>query len=237
MLNLFIFLFDSGGNKLYSKWFESADMVGSDSEVASAGKECWHVSNPSASAAATGTTAKGTVKFKAPVGSGLKLYAIANLDADMVRISSDLLSHNINSESDLLDFHIYLNQETVSRNGYFPMTGMREGITITTDNTSSINTATDPLRLRRLDAILTIGTCVTFWSLGLDTSVNTAYPPISVRSDIRRITIPAVSTILTIDAIFTVLAIGAILSINAIFAITVFPHSRTYPTNKHAIKS
>lgn len=152
VLNLFIFLFDSGGNKLYSKWFESADMVGSDSEVANAGKECWHVSNPSASAGTTVTTAKGTVKFKAPVGSGLKLYAIANLDADMVRISSDLLSHNINSESDLLDFHIYLNQETVSRNGYFPMTGMREGITITTDNTSSINTATDPLRLRRLDA-------------------------------------------------------------------------------------
>lgn len=152
VLNLFIFLFDSNGDKLYSKWFESADMVGSDSEVASAGKECWYVSNPSATDAAAGTTARGTVKFKAPVGKGLKLYAIANLDADMVRISSDFLSHNINSENELLDFSIYLNQETVSRNGYFPMTGKREGITITTDNTSSINTASDPLRLRRLDA-------------------------------------------------------------------------------------
>lgn len=152
VLNLFIFLFDRNGNKLYSKWFESSDMVYTAAEVESAGKECWHVSNPSASAAATGTTAKGTVKFKAPLGENLKLYAIANLDADMVRISSDFLSHNINSESELLNFHIYLNQETVSRNGYFPMTGMRDGITITTDNTSSINTAANPLRLRRLDA-------------------------------------------------------------------------------------
>ncbi len=55
--------------------------------------------------------------------------------------------------------------------------------------------------------------------MGLDTCVNTAYPPISVRSDIRRITIPAVSTVFAIKSVFTILAIGAILSIKSVFTV------------------
>ncbi len=146
VLNLFVFLFDSHGNKLYSRYFDTDDLQSVTSSASLSG-EGWWVSN-------SATLTQGGVCIKATSGSGFKIYAMANLDADMVRVSSDLLSHNINNEQQLKDFSVYLNQEIVSRNGYFPMTGMLDGLKIDTAGniTKEGGTAPGPLMLRRLDA-------------------------------------------------------------------------------------
>lgn len=144
VLNAYLFLFDSGGNKVYGKWFGTLEMVESRKAVASADEDCWYVSNATGSSGQT----SGSIKIKAPAGSGFKLYLITNLDADMVRVSSDVLAHNIDNEGGLKKFHVYLNQETVSRNGYFPMSGSLTNITI--DNGG--NNSAETIKLTRLDA-------------------------------------------------------------------------------------
>ncbi len=144
VLNAYLFLFDKDGNKVYGKWFSTLEMVGSEEAVRNADEDCWYVSN------ATGDSGKteGSIKIKAPASSGFKLYLLTNLDADMVRVSSDVLAHNIDSEADLKKFPVYLNQETVSRNGYFPMSGMLSNIDIADGG----STSGGELYLTRLDA-------------------------------------------------------------------------------------
>lgn len=146
VLNLFVFLFDSHGNKLYSRYFDTDDLQSVTSSSSLSG-EGWWVSNSE-------TLTQGGVCIKGTSGSGHKIYAMANLDADMVRVSSDLLSHNINNEQELKDFSVYLNQEIIYRNGYFPMTGMLDGLKIDASGeiTKEDGTAPGPLMLRRLDA-------------------------------------------------------------------------------------
>ena len=144
VLNAYLFLFDSGGNKVYGKWFGTLEKVESDNAVLSAGEDCWYVKN----ATSSGEKTTGSIKIKAPAGTGFRLYLLTNLDADMVRVSSDVLAHNIDSEADLKKFPVYLNQETVSRNGYFPMSGNLSDIDIADGG----STSGGELNLTRLDA-------------------------------------------------------------------------------------
>lgn len=147
VLNLFVFLFDANGNKLYSQYFDSSNKESVTATSSLSGENKWWVNNSASPVA-------GGVKIKSNSGSGYKIYVMANLDADMVRVSSDLLSHNINDEQDLLDFSVYLNQEITSRNGYFPMTGMLSDLKIDDSGniTKTDGSAAGTLMLRRLDA-------------------------------------------------------------------------------------
>ena len=147
VLNLFVFLFDANGNKLYSQYFDSSNKENVTATASLSGENKWWVNNSASPVA-------GGVKIKSNSGSGYKIYVMANLDADMVRVSSDLLSHNINDEQDLLDFSVYLNQEITSRNGYFPMTGMLSDLKIDDSGniTKTDGSAVSTLMLRRLDA-------------------------------------------------------------------------------------
>ena len=144
VLNAYLFLFDTDGNKVYGKWFGNLEMVGSEEAVRNADEDCWYVKNTNS----RGEKTSGSIKIKAPAGSDFKLYLLTNLDADMVRVSSDVLAHNIDSEADLKKFPVYLNQETVSRNGYFPMSGMLSNIDIADGGSTSAET----IKLTRLDA-------------------------------------------------------------------------------------
>lgn len=146
--NLYIFLFDSGGNKIYGKWLTSSSLLSSEAKVLSSTDDCWYVANSSSES----TPTKGCFKIKASAGNSFKLYVITNLDSDMSRISSDLLSHSIATESDLLKFKLVLNQETVNRNINFPMLGSMTGVTITANQTNKLNSSTSPLKLDRIDS-------------------------------------------------------------------------------------
>ena len=146
--NIYVFLFDSSGNKLYGKWLTASERLDSESAVQSASTDSWYVNNASSSP----TLTTGCFKIKASAGNGFKLYVISNLDSDMARISSDLLSHNIVTENDLLNFKLQLNQETVNRNTNFPMVAYKGNITITAGSTNTVASSGEPLRLQRIDA-------------------------------------------------------------------------------------
>ncbi len=146
--NLYIFLFDSGGNKLYGKWLTSSSLLSSEANVLSSTDDCWYVANSSTAS----TPTKGCFKIKASAGNNFELYVITNLDSDMSRISSDLLSHSVATKADLFKFKLVLNQESVNRNINFPMFGSMTGVTITAGATNKLNSSTSPLKLDRIDS-------------------------------------------------------------------------------------
>ena len=147
--NLYIFLFDSGGNKLYGKWLTSSSLLSSEANVLSSTDDSWYVANSSTAS----TPTKGCFKIKASSGNNFKLYVITNLDSDMSRISSDLLSHSVATEADLLKFKLVLNQETVNRNINFPMLGSITGVTIKAGQTNVLNNSAEKvLKLDRIDS-------------------------------------------------------------------------------------
>lgn len=123
LFNFFLFMFDmdNGGKQVYGRMFDT-DNRRTSATFDSSADECWYVEYTHT---ANGVTypGGGKVKVKAPLGGNFNIYMIGNLDADMIRISSDLLNHIINSEADLRNFEVVMNQEVVSRNGYFPMSG------------------------------------------------------------------------------------------------------------------
>lgn len=147
IMNLYVFVFDKDGHKIHSKWYSELDRTNSVGEL-DVIEEGWYRENsPKANQPST-----GVIKIKAPAGSGFKIYVLANIDGDMVKISSEMLSHNINTEADINNFKVYLNQETTSRNGYFPMSGSISGVTVSADKGITIGEGSSGLSLRRMDA-------------------------------------------------------------------------------------
>lgn len=146
--NLYIFLFDGSGNKLYGKWLTSSSLLSSEANVMSSTDDCWYVANSSTA----GTPTKGCFKIKASAGNDFKLYVITNLDSDMSRISSDLLSHSVATEADLLKFKLVLNQESINRNINFPMLGSIKEVSIKAEQTNVLNSSENALELDRIDS-------------------------------------------------------------------------------------
>lgn len=148
IMNLYVFVFDKDGHKIYSKWYSELDRTNSKGELDII-EEGWYRENSSQA----DQSSTGVIKIKSPSGSGFKIYVFANIDGDMVKISSEMLSHNINTEADINDFKVYLNQETTSRNGYFPMSGSISGVTVSDGEGITIGGGgSGRLILRRMDA-------------------------------------------------------------------------------------
>ena len=146
VFNLYVFVFNSKGDKVTGEYFDSKNLKASADEVRNATDNCWYVSNS--------TTTTGSVLFNCSAGEGFTLYVLSNLDSDMVRISSDVLAATVRTEDDLKNFTAYLNQKIVTRNGYFPMSGKISGITISDSNsaTSGKTNITGKVMLSRIDA-------------------------------------------------------------------------------------
>ena len=146
--NLHVFIFDKDKNKVYSHYFSESDKQDSDAGL---WPGQWYVKPGSA----TNGNTSGVLKMRVPVGEQLTIYIYANLDADMVRVSEDLLNHAIQDEDDLIEFQCYLNQTTVARNGYFPMSGKTEDKAVTISKGAYDTEATispGSLNLYRIDA-------------------------------------------------------------------------------------
>lgn len=146
LYNFYLFIFNKQGNRVFGRMFDSSNRKNSAAEVSAAGENCWYVANTTSGSS---TATNGVIKVHASEGDDMRIYMLANLDADMVRISSDLLAHEISSESDLLNFKLYLNQFVVFRNGYFPMSGALKNVTISKNTAGS---SLGNLRLKRIDA-------------------------------------------------------------------------------------
>ena len=154
--NFYLFVFDSAGNKVFGKYFDSETLCSSPKKLESNYDNCWYVDNATSNdSTSEDYKTKGTVRMKVSPGENMKIYMLANADADMVKVSSDLLSSTIGNETDLLNFNVYMNQTTVERNGYFPMSGVIKGVTISGSNgsTTTVSKITGPtLELKRIDA-------------------------------------------------------------------------------------
>lgn len=146
VFNLYVFVFNSKGDKVAGEYFDSKNLKASAEEVRNATDNCWYVSNS--------TTTTGSVLFNCSAGEGFTLYVLSNLDSDMVRISSDVLAATVKTEDDLKNFTAYLNQKIVTRNGYFPMSGKISDITIRDSNNavSGRTNITGKVMLTRIDA-------------------------------------------------------------------------------------
>lgn len=146
VFNLYVFVFNSNGDKVSGEYFDSKNLKASAEEVRNATDNCWYVSNS--------TTTTGSVLFNCSAGEGFTLYVLSNLDSDMVRISSDVLAATVKTEDDLKNFTAYLNQKIVTRNGYFPMSGKILDITIRDSNNavSGRTNITGKVMLTRIDA-------------------------------------------------------------------------------------
>lgn len=146
VFNLYVFVFNSNGDKVSGEYFDSKNLKASAEEVRNATDNCWYVSNS--------TTTTGSVLFNCSAGEGFTLYVLSNLDSDMVRISSDVLAATVKTEDDLKNFTAYLNQKIVTRNGYFPMSGKISDITISDSNNavSGRTNITGKVMLTRIDA-------------------------------------------------------------------------------------
>ena len=128
--NLYVFIFDSNGNKIYGHYF-NADNLGTKDNLSA---DTWHVDNEYNT---------GTVNVKTVSKTGCKIYAIANVDSEMINLSPETFGM-VQKESDLLNRVVSLNQQLVERSGFFPMTGVLENV-----NTGALS---GTLELTRLDA-------------------------------------------------------------------------------------
>ena len=159
VFNMYVFVFDKDGIKLAGQFFDSGNLAtgGNVDAVSKATDNCWWVNNAKKDSEA-GFVTNGRVKLRCSAGEKLTLYVIANLDSDMVRVSSDLLSSAVHVEADLKKFTAFLNQEVVSRNGRFLMTGKVSGVTINESSGTKgvtqtvIYSSDNPLMLERVDA-------------------------------------------------------------------------------------
>lgn len=154
--DLFVFIFDASGNKIYDHYYEAADMVQDKATFnsnANRDKECWYVVNSSGGA----TPTNGAFRVKTPIGEGLSIYCVTNMDTDRTYVSSALLSRTINSLSDLQNFKLFMNVDSVERSNKFTAVGSITGVGIQAGGTFSNGwnnhiTGKSNISLRRVDA-------------------------------------------------------------------------------------
>ena len=148
VMNLYVFIFDGAGNRIYGHYF-GRDALGTDeSTVRKAQFECWYVAN----AVSEDTSTRGCIRARVPLlAGGGRIRIIANIDADMVNISPEQLNF-IHTENDLQELVASLNQLITSRNGYFPMCGSQGGIAISKTGITSDGKESFTVSLCRLDA-------------------------------------------------------------------------------------
>lgn len=137
--NIYVYIFDADGSKLYGRYFDGSEALESAAAVQAATEDAWFVTVPEGSS----QSCSGTIKVNTIAKQGCKVFVISNIDSKMVNISPEKLGL-VQNEQDLIGMVATLNQEFVERSGYFPMTG----------ELSPINTAAlaGTLYLHRMDA-------------------------------------------------------------------------------------
>ena len=158
VLNIFMYIFNSEGDRVFSHYFDNKSLVGSESEMEAPDGNCWWVANRVVVDENADDT-RGIIHIKAPILSGGKIYMIANIDADMVNISPEKLN-TLMSEHEFNSLAATFNQEITSRNGYFPMFSMVEGIDITPEDGIKKNGSDVTAVFERLDAKVMVNVAV-----------------------------------------------------------------------------
>lgn len=149
VLNLYVFIFDASGNRIYGHYFGYDSLVTDEQTVKNAQSECWYVANTTNPQK---DKTRGRIRARLPLlDGGGEIHIIANIDADMVNISPEQLNF-IHTKQDLQELTASLNQLITSRNGYFPMCGSKGDIAISKTGITSAGQADFTVELCRLDA-------------------------------------------------------------------------------------
>lgn len=143
--NLFVYIFVDG-KRVYAHYFDKSNLCSDPDSMIKSRDNTWLFVNRTSNDP-NETESTGKLKLKSPLLSGGNIYLVANVNADMVNISPEKLNM-IRTEDQIKSLSATLNQEITSRNGYFPMCAVSEGITVE-DNKI---TMTSPLNLKRMDA-------------------------------------------------------------------------------------
>ena len=148
--NIYIAAYNAAGEKVYGQFFDASNQKANSNDLATATEDCWFVQNTNNSLA---NTTQGYLRISIPTGNNYKIYGFSNLDADMIDVSHDKLQAASTAEEGLKHFIATLNQDVVSRNGYFPMSGVIEEVSIDAANVISDSEGKTPaLNLYRMDA-------------------------------------------------------------------------------------
>ena len=147
--NLFVYIFNNEGIRVYSHYFDNTNKVTTLPEDLT---ECWTVTNYTST---NQTDTHGSIQMKVPVISNASIYIVANLNSDLMNISSDELSF-IEKLEDLKKLDVTLNQEITSRGGGFIMSGSVEGVNIADNGTITQGSKGVSVDLARLDAKVTV---------------------------------------------------------------------------------
>lgn len=135
--NIYVFVFDNDGKKLYGHYFDENNRT---SNANSLSANTWQVTVPDGNS----EKCEGVIKIKTVSKPDCSIYAIANLDNKMFNLSPEMFEL-VQDVDELQTLVVSLNQQLVERSGVFPMTGLLE----------NVNTGADingTLHLVRLDA-------------------------------------------------------------------------------------
>ncbi len=145
--NIYVFLFNSAGERVYGHYFDDDNKRETKAEVTSANSNCWMVDNLMDASQKT----IGTIRMKLPQLTGGTFWLVANIDTDMISIASEKFSF-IQTTDELNAMVASLSQEITSRNGSFIMTGSAENTTITSTGITYDTGGSVKIPLIRLDA-------------------------------------------------------------------------------------
>lgn len=146
--NLYVFVFNSAGNKIYGHYFDTDNDSSSAQDCINAATDTWYISNPTAN---DSQDCWGLVKIFTSNQTDCKIFAIANIDSKMVNVSPEKLGL-VQTQDDVLTMVATLNQEFIERTGYFPMSGYLTGINTGSLNHTASTADSASLKLERMDA-------------------------------------------------------------------------------------
>lgn len=135
--NIYVFVFDSDGKKIYGHYFDENNRKANTDNLDA---NSWQVTIPEGDS----EKCEGVIKIKTVSKPGCSIYAVANLDNKMFNLSPEMFEL-VQDVDELQTIVVSLNQQLVERSGVFPMTGLLENVNTGAD----IN---DTLHLVRLDA-------------------------------------------------------------------------------------
>ena len=145
--NLYVFIFDRSGRKVYGHLFDGSNYGSPDLETSA---DWWEVANIDGSSSPSDET-RGTVHIKTLTQQGCTVVGIANINENMLDISPGQLS-TIQRLQELEELEVGLNQTDIESSGYFLMTGFMKDVDIVDDRTGSTQEIAETLVLRRLNA-------------------------------------------------------------------------------------
>lgn len=172
VFNLYLFIFNSSGNKIYGHYFTGDNLKRTAVEATNAGlTNWWKVTNM---ATASSDPTSGELHIKTTATDNCTIVAIANLNPNDLDVSAGLLS-TISSYSALNELvATQVRSEVIANSGYFMMTGEVNGVNIGGENP---NIDSKTLILKRIYAKVTFNVRVAPQSYGADTTKVKSFTP------------------------------------------------------------